>query len=474
MVTDKIKKLVKDNNIEFVDFKFVDLLGEWHHITVPVDRLNNSLFKNGIGVDGSSVSGFAHIKSGDMIMLPDPETVFVDPFYDHPTLSFIGDVVNVEDDTDEIEIFTRNPRLIAAKAEKYLQDLEIATESQWGPEFEFYLFDHVAYDQKPEAGFYYLDSNEAEWRSGDLQETNLGYKVRYKGGYHTCPPKDKTFQIRNEMTRILHSCGVPVKYHHHEVGGAGQQEIEVMFGSLVEMADRSMIVKYVVKNCAYRFDKSATFMPKPLFEEPGNGMHVHQYLAKDGKSIFYDKADDIELSQIGRWYIGGILKHAPSLLCFTSASTNSYKRLVPGFEAPVRSTYSVGNRNACIRIPGYQLDKSTYRMEFRPPDATCNPYLAYAAMLMAGLDGIKNKIDPGDPCNDDLSAMTVEELSKIPQLPSSLQRACEALADDHEYLYAGNVFTEDVIAVWLELKMSQVDAIRVRPHPYEFRMFYDC
>jgi len=471
MVTERIKKIVKDSKVEFVDVKFIDLLGEWHHITVPVERLTNKLFRHGIGVDGSSVSGFAHIKSGDMILLPDPDTAFIDPFWDYPTLSFIGKVVNVN---GKITEFTRDPRWIAMKAEKYLKDSKIATASHWGPEFEFYLLDHVSYDQRPEAGFYYLDSNEAEWRSGDSGDTNLGYHVRYKSGYHTCPPKDKTYQIRSEMTKILKACGVPVKYHHHEVGGAGQQEIEVMFGNLLEMADRSMIVKYVVKNCAIRNNKSATFMPKPLFNEPGNGMHVHQYLSKAGKSIFYDAKDENGLSKIARWYIGGILKHSPSLLCLTSASTNSYKRLVPGFEAPVRGTYSMGNRNACIRIPDYQLDKSTYRMEFRPPDATCNPYLAYAAMLMAGLDGIKNKIDPGAACNDDMSAMTEKELLRIPQLPSSLQRACEALADDHEYLLAGNVFTEDVIGVWLELKMSQVDAIRVRPHPYEFRLFYDC
>lgn len=470
MINEKIKKIVKDNKVEFVDVKFVDLLGNWHHITVPVERLTNDLFKHGIGVDGSSVSGFAHIKSGDMILIPDNSTVFIDPFWDRPTLSFIGDVVNVN---GKIEQFSRNPRWIAAKAEKYLKKLGLATQSHWGPEFEFYLFDHVSYDQKPEAGFYHLDSNEAEWRSADSMENNLGYQVQYKGGYHVIPPKDKTYQIRSEMTDILKSCGVPVKYHHHEVGGAGQQEIEVMFGSLVEMGDRSMLVKYVVKNCAIQYSKSATFMPKPLYDEPGNGMHVHQYLSKAGKSIFYDAKDELGLSKIGRWYIGGILKHASSLLCFTSASTNSYKRLVPGFEAPVRGTYSVGNRNACIRIPGYQLDKSTYRMEFRPPDATCNPYLAYAAMLMAGLDGIKNKIEPGSPCNDDISLMTPEELQKIPQLPSSLQRACEALSEDHEYLFEGDVFTDDVIAVWLELKMRQVDAIRIRPHPYEFRLYYD-
>ncbi|MBD3383022.1 MAG: type I glutamate--ammonia ligase [candidate division Zixibacteria bacterium] len=471
MITEKIQQLVENNLVEFVDVKFVDLLGEWHHITVPIERLTESLFKNGIGVDGSSVSGFAHIKSGDMILLPDPETAFIDPFWDRPTLSFIGNVVNVNGTVEE---FTRNPRWVARKAEKYLKDSGFAADSMWGPEFEFYLLDHISYDQGQERGFYFLDSNEAQWRSGDNSEQNLGYNVRYKGGYHTIPPKDKTYQIRNEMTDILKRCGVPVKYHHHEVGGAGQQEIEVMFGNLVEMADRSMIVKYVVKNCAYRFNKSATFMPKPLYDEPGNGMHVHQYLINAGKSVFHDASDELELSDIGRWYIGGVLKHAASLLCFTSASTNSYKRLVPGFEAPVRATYSVGNRNACIRIPGYQLDKSTYRMEFRPPDATCNPYLAFAAMLMAGLDGIKNKIEPGEPCDDDMSQMSEEELLKIPQLPSSLQRACEALAEDHDYLLEGGVFTTDVIAVWLELKMAQVDAIRLRPHPHEFRLYYDC
>jgi glutamine synthetase len=438
---------------------------------LPGESLVKKLFDNGVGVDGSSVTGFAKVKSGDMILLPNKDTAFIDPFWEHPTLSFIGDVFEVD---GKIEPFNRNPRSIASKAEEYLLSTGIADASFWGPEFEFYLFSNVSFHQGSDAAFYTVDSNEAEWNTGEDDPENFGYQIPYKRGYHAAPPSDSTFALRSEMCTILKALGVGVKYHHHEVGGASQEEIEVKFGSLLKMADNSMLVKYVVKNTAIKHGMSATFMPKPMFNEPGSGWHVHQFLSRNGKSVFYDAKKDLKMSDIGRHYIGGLLKHAPALLCFTNPSTNSYKRLVPGFEAPVRGTYSLGNRSAAIRIPGYQLDKSTYRLEFRPPDGTSNPYLAFAAMLMAGIDGIKNKIEPGDPCSDDLATMPKAKLDKIPILPTSLSHAVYALKSDYEFLLQGDVFTEDLIEQWVTLKENESDAIRVRPHPYEFSLYYNC
>ena len=402
MALGKLAKLAKDKQIEFIDLKFTDLIGLWHHITLPVSSLTESLFITGVGVDGSSMPGFSSIERGDMIALPDASSVFVDPFFDRPTLSFICDIM---DAADEILPYSRNPRRVAADAEKYLAKVKPGVKAVIGPEFEFYLFDKVNFYQGPDQAFYYLDSMEAEWNAG-MDEENLGYKIQYKRGYHAAPPMDRAFNLRSEIASMIAEVGIELKYHHHEVGSAGQHEIEIKFAPLLKMADQSMQVKYFVKNHCFRNNKSATFMPKPLFNEPGSGLHVHQYLADAKGSMFFDAKGPARFSKIGLNYIGGILKHVDSLLAFTNPSTNSFKRLVPGFEAPVAGTYSVGNRTACIRIPGYQRDPKTMRFEFRPPDGTMNPYLSFAAMLMAGIDGIKNKIDPGIPFDRNLDELT--------------------------------------------------------------------
>lgn len=469
MKLDKVKQTVKDRQIEFIDLKFCDLPGFWHHITLPISSLSAELFETGVGVDGSSLPGFSSIERGDMIMLPELETAFVDPFFERPTLSFLGDVMEAG---AKITPFSRNPRRVTADAQLYLAKSVKGAKALIGPEFEFYVFDEARFYQGPEAAFYYLDSAEASWRRSDDLEA-LGYKIPYKKGYHAAPPMDRTFNLRSQIASMLAEVGVGLKYHHHEVGGAGQHEIEVAFAPMAKMADLSMIIKYFIKNECFRNGKSATFMPKPLFNEPGSGLHVHQYLSNGQGSLFYDAKGPARLSKIGLHYVGGLLAHADSVLAFTNPSTNSFKRLVPGFEAPVAGTYSVGNRTACIRIPGYQRNPETYRFEFRPPDGTMNPYLAFAAMLMAGLDGIKNKIDPGLPLDRNLEQLSEKELAKIPHLPTSLTKALDALERDHDYLLAGDVFTPDLITSWVQLKRKEVDAIRVRPTPHEFELYYD-
>ncbi|MDX9859050.1 MAG: type I glutamate--ammonia ligase [candidate division Zixibacteria bacterium] len=469
MNLDKLKKMVKDNGVEFFDLKFGDLLGLWHHITLPIDELGPGLFTNGVGVDGSSLPGFSRIERGDMIMLPVAETAFIDPFFERPTLSMLGNIMEVG---DKVLPYSRNPRRVAADAEAYLTKTIKGAKIILGPEFEFYIFDRVNFFQGPDTAFYDLGSSEAMWQAPDDGE-NLGYKIPSKKGYHIAPPMDRIYNLRSEICSMLAKVGVGLKYHHHEVGGGGQHEIEVQFAPLLEMADKSMLVKYFVKNQAFRVGKSATFMPKPLFNEPGSGLHVHQYIADAKGSIFYSKNGRANFSDIGLWYIGGMLKHADSLLAFTNPSTNSFKRLVPGFEAPIAGTYSVGNRTACIRIPGYQRDPKQMRFEFRPPDGTMNPYLAYAAMLMAGLDGIKHKIDPGTPFDRNLDEMKPEELADMHMLPTSLNKALNSLEEDHDYLMAGGVFTEDLLESWVKLKRKEVAEIRIRPTPYEFEMYYD-
>jgi glutamine synthetase len=469
MTLEKLKKLAKDNKIEFIDIKFVDLPGLWHHITVPVSSLTADFFKSGVGVDGSSLPGYSKIEKGDMIALPVPETVFIDPFFERPTMSFICDIM---DSQDTVVPYSRNPRRVAAFAEKYLSKVKPGAKAIIGPEFEFYLFNKVNFYQGPDQAFYYVDSHEAEWNAAQDEES-LGFKIPYKKGYHAAPPMDRSFNLRSEISSMLSEVGIELKYHHHEVGSAGQHEIEVKFASLLKMADQSMLVKYFIKNYAFQNQMSATFMPKPLFNEPGSGLHVHQYLADKNGSMFYDKKGPARFSKVGLYFMGGILKHVDSLLAFTNPSTNSFKRLVPGFEAPVAGTYSVGNRTACIRIPGYQRDPKAMRFEFRPPDGTMNPYLSYAAMLMAGIDGIKNKIDPGLPLDKNLDTMPKEELAKIHLLPTSLNKALNALEDDHKFLLEGGVFTEDLLETWIHIKRNEVTQIRVRPTPYEFQMYYD-
>jgi glutamine synthetase len=464
-----LTRLAKTRKIEFIDLKVSDLLGLWHHITLPVSSLKADLFKNGVGVDGSSMPGFATIERGDMIQVPDPATAFVDPFFDRPTLSMVCDVMNV---VDGVSPFSRNPRRVCRDAQTYLEKVKPGLKSIIGPEFEFYVFDKVNFWQGPDHAFYYLDSVEAEWNAEEDDES-LGYKIPYKKGYHVAPPMDRTINLRNEICAMLMEIGVDIKYHHHEVGGGGQHEIETNFAEMVKMADQSMIIKYFVRNQSFRKNRSATFMPKPLFNEPGSGLHVHQFLANDKGSVFHDKKGPAGFSKIGLHYVGGILKHVDSILAFTNPSTNSFKRLVPGFEAPVAGTYSLANRTACIRIPGYNKNPKTSRLEFRPGDGTMNPYLGYAAMLMAGIDGIRNEIDPGLPLDKNLDKLPPEEFAQIHQLPTSLTKALNALEEDHEYLLQGGVFTEDLIETWLDLKRQDVAAIRIRPTPYEFQLYYD-
>lgn len=463
-----LTRLAKTKKIEFVDLKVSDLLGLWHHITLPVSCLKADLFKTGVGVDGSSMPGFATIERGDMIQVPDPETAFIDPFFDRPTLSMLCDVMDI---IDGVSPFSRNPRRVCRDAQTYLGKVKPGLKSIIGPEFEFYVFDKVNFWQGPDHAFYYLDSVEAEWNA-EVDDENLGYKIPYKKGYHVAPPMDRTINLRNEICAMLMEIGVDIKYHHHEVGGGGQHEIETKFTELVRMADQSMIIKYFVRNQSFRKSRSATFMPKPLFNEPGSGLHVHQFLADDKGSVFYDKKGPAGFSKIGLHYIGGILKHVDSILAFTNPSTNSFKRLVPGFEAPVAGTYSVANRTACIRIPGYSKDPKVARLEFRPGDGTMNPYLGYAAMLMAGIDGIRNKIDPGLPIDKNLDKLPPDEFARIHQLPTSLTKALNALEDDHDYLLQGGVFTEDLLDAWISLKHEDVAAIRIRPTPYEFQLYY--
>jgi glutamine synthetase len=465
---DKVLKTVKDGKFEFIDFKFTDIKGGWRHITIPAEKFNEKTFTDGIGIDGSSI-GFLSVKAGDMILIPDPSFHFIDPFWETPTLSLIADICEV----NPTEPHPRDPRFTARKAVDRLGKIMPGTDVYMGPEFEFYLFDEVRYDQSPNHGFYYLDAEEAEWNSGDNSDMNLGHKIRYKEGYHAAPPHDKTYEIRTHICRLLRQAGLVVKYHHHEVGGASQQEIETAFLPLMEMADKSQIVRYMVKNAAARFGKSASFMPKPLFMEPGSGLHIHQFLAKEGRSIFYDEKKPLRLSDTARYYLGGVLKHAPALLAFTSPSTNSFKRLVPGFEAPVRINYSVGNRAAAVRIPGYIKDPDVMRIEFRPSDGTANVYLAFAAMLVAGLDGIENKIDPGPPL-EEIADLSDAEARSHPMLPYSLARAFEALEDDSEFLLKDGVFSPELVDTWTRLKRDEMEQVKVRPHPWEFRLYYDA
>jgi glutamine synthetase len=469
MSLDKLVKFAREKKAEYIDLKFSDLLGMWHHITIPVSALDKSLFINGVGVDGSSLPGFSSIERGDMIAIPAEETVYVDPFFEAPTISFICDICDVG---EKVTPYSRNPRRVAADSERYLQSVIKGAKVIIGPEFEFYVFDKVNFYQGAESAYYYIDSREAEWNAAEGDE-GLGFKIPHKKGYHVAPPMDRTYNIRSLIASMLAEVGVKLKYHHHEVGGGGQHEIEVKFASLLAMADQTMTAKYFIKNQCFRMGKSATFMPKPLFNEPGSGLHVHQYLADASGSMFYDKKGPASFSKLGLYYIGGILRHVDSLLAFTNPSTNSFKRLVPGFEAPVAGTYSVGNRTACIRIPGYQRDPKMMRMEFRPPDGTMNPYLAFAAMLMAGLDGIKHKIDPGLPMDKNLDHMSKEELAEIHQLPTSLNKALNALEQDNGYLFAGGVFTEDLLENWVRMKRKEVDEIRIRPTPLEFEIYYN-
>jgi glutamine synthetase len=461
-------EFAKKNKVQVVDLKFVDLIGTWQHFTIPASELTEDLFKDGSGLDGSSIRGWKAINNSDMLVVPDPATACMDPFTAVPTLSLIGNVV----DPISRETYERDPRFIAQKAEKYLQSTKIGDLSYWGPEAEFFIFDNARYDQTSHSGYYHIDSDEGVWNMGQ-EGVNLGGKIRHKEGYFPVPPTDTQQDIRTEMILEMEKVGIAIEKHHHEVATAGQAEIDIRFDSLLRTADKMMMYKYIVKNVARRHGKTATFMPKPIFGDNGSGMHTHQSIWKDSKPLFAGK-EYAGVSQMCLHYIGGILKHAPALAAITNPTTNSYKRLTPGFEAPVLLAYSSRNRSAGIRIPMYSPSPKAKRIEVRFPDPGANPYLAFSAMLMAGLDGIENKINPGEPAEKDLYDLEAKEAAKIRTMPGSLEEALSNLEKDHKFLLKGGVFTEDLIEAWIGYKRSkEVDAMRLRPHPYEFFLYYD-
>ena len=467
---EQAKQFVAAQGIQVVDLKFCDLWGRWHHITIPISQFEPKLMEEGIGFDGSSV-GLKSVKAGDMVMVPDLTTAFVDPFWETPTLSFICRTL----EADTHEIFTNDPRNIAIRAEEYMKSTGIADESRWGPEFEFYIFDNVSYENGVNRSSYTIESGEADWNS---HNGGHGHYIALHGGYHAIPPKDQLYKMRTRIMQNLEKMGISVKYHHHEVGGPGQCEIETPMMRLLQAGDATMIIKYVTKMTAHENEQTATFMPKPLFGEAGSGMHFHQHLFKGGKNSFYDAAGYGCLSSDALYYIGGLLKHGPALLALTNPSTNSYRRLVPGYEAPVNAFFSIGNRSAAVRIPKYATQPDTARMEFRPPDATGNVYLMLAAQLMAGLDGIRNRIDPTEagfgPIDENIFAWSDEQRARIKPLPSSLNEALYALEADHAFLTESGVFSEEMIRQWVNHKRhSEYYAVRNRPHPYEMSLYFD-
>jgi len=469
MTPREVLEFAKKNKTVMVDLRFMDFPGLWQHFSIPITALEASSFEDGLGFDGSSIRGWQAIHNSDMLVIPDPSTAIMDPFTQHPTLSLICNVI----DPITREHYSRDPRFIAQKAEQYLKSTKIADTVYFGPEAEFFVFDDIRYAQNEHCGFYYIDSIEGQWNTGREEKPNLGYKPRYKEGYFPVPPMDTMQDLRTEMVLEMQKCGIEIEAQHHEVATAGQNEIDMRFDTLTRVADKLLQYKYVVKMVARRHNKTATFMPKPVFGDNGSGMHCHQSLWKGSKPLFAG-SEYAGLSQMALYYIGGILKHAPALAALTSPTTNSYRRLVPGFEAPVNLAYSSRNRSASIRIPMYSASPKAKRVEVRFPDASCNPYLAFSAMLMAGLDGIENKIEPGAPLDKDIYDMKPEELTDIPSLPGSLDEALEHLENDKDFLLKGGVFTEDVIDTWITYKRTrEIDAIRLRPHPYEFNLYFD-
>lgn len=469
MTPKEILALCREKGVKAVDLRFMDFIGTWQHTTIPVHQLTEDTFNDGQGFDGSSIRGWQQINESDMLLVPDPSTAFLDPFTQLPTLIMI---CNIQDPITR-EDYSRDPRNVARKANAYLQRTGLADTVYFGPEAEFFIFDDVRFDQNSHSGFFHLDSVEAEWNRGRVESPNLGYKIRHKEGYFPCPPTDKLMDIRNEMMQTMIDCGLPVECQHHEVATAGQSEIDLRFNEMVKMADQLMMYKYIVKNVAYKNNKTVTFMPKPLYGDNGSGMHCHVSLWKGGKPLF---AGDgyAGLSQMALYAIGGLIKHAPAILAFTNPTTNSYKRLVPGYEAPVNLAYSQRNRSAACRIPMYSSSPKAKRVEFRCPDPSCNPYLSFAAILMAILDGIENKIDPGSPLDKDIYDLPPEEAAAVPKTPASLDAALDALEADHAFLLKGDVFTSDVVQQWIAYKrIKEVDAMRLRPHPYEFCLYYD-
>jgi len=457
--------------IKVVDFRFVDLPGTWQHFSVPLSGLDEDVFTEGIGFDGSSIRGFQAINESDMLLIPDPDSATVDPVLQVPTLYLVCNVV----DPITRQSYTRDPRHVAQKAEAHLVSTGVADVSYWGPEAEFYIFNSIRFDQNPYSGYYHIDSEEGIWNSGANSTPNLGFRPLYKEGYFPVPPTDKLQDLRSEIMLKLIEAGVDVEVHHHEVGTAGQAEIDMRFTTLTKMADSMMTYKYVIKNICQQHGYVATFMPKPIFQDNGSGMHTHQSLWKDGSNLFFDESGYALLSEQARWYIGGLLKHAPALLAFCAPTTNSYRRLVPGYEAPINLVYSQRNRSACVRIPVYSTSPKSKRIEFRSPDASCNPYLAFAAMLMAGLDGIENKIEPPEPLDKDLYELEDEDKARIASVPGSLAEVLKALEADHEFLLEGDVFTRDLIDTWIDYKRTrEVEPVALRPHPWEFYLYHDA
>ncbi|MGI8879084.1 MAG: type I glutamate--ammonia ligase [Jatrophihabitans sp.] len=468
---DEVIKYIKDNGVEFVDVRFCDLPGIMQHFTTPAAAFSDSVFTDGLAFDGSSIRGFQEIHESDMLLLPDPTSAVVDPFRAQKTINinfFIHDPLTRE-------AYSRDPRNVAKKAEEYLRSSGVADTAYFGAEAEFYIFDSVRFDTNAHESYYHVDSESAAWNSGREEVGgNLGYKVRHKGGYFPVAPYDHYGDLRDEMSIALAGVGIEVERAHHEVGTAGQSEINYKFNTLLAAADQLMLFKYIIKNTAWKAGKTVTFMPKPLFQDNGSGMHTHQSLWLGGEPLFYDEVGYAGLSDIARHYIGGLLAHAPSLLAFTNPTTNSYHRLVPGYEAPINLVYSQRNRSACCRIPITGNNPKAKRVEFRVPDPSSNPYLAFAAMMMAGLDGIKNKIEPPTPIDKDLYELPPDEAKSVAQVPASLDAVLDALEADHDYLLEGGVFTPDLIETWIDYKrINEVDAIRLRPHPHEFAMYYD-
>lgn len=469
MTPKEVLALCREKEVKAVDLRFMDFPGLWQHFTIPVGKLTEEVFREGVGFDGSSIRGWQRINESDMLVIPEPDTAMLDPFCELKTLSMI---CNIQDPITR-EDYTRDPRNVARKAANYLKSTGVADTCYVGPECEFFIFDDIRFDQSNHYGFYYIDSVEGQWNRGREENPNLGSKLRYKEGYFPVPPSDHLMDIRNEMMQMMIECGIEVEAQHHEVATGGQAEIDIRFDHLVAVADKVMMYKYIVKNVARRHNKLVTFMPKPLFDDNGSGMHCHLSLWKGGENLFAGSRY-AGLSEMALYAIGGLLKHAPALLAFCAPTTNSYKRLVPGYEAPVNLAYSQRNRSAAIRIPMYSPNPKAKRLEFRCPDPSCNPYLAFAAMLMAMIDGIQNKIDPGEPLDKDIYDLDPEELKDVPTTPGSLEDALKALRRDHEFLLRGDVFTEDVIDTWIWYKTErEVDAIRLRPHPYEFCLYAD-
>lgn len=466
----EVLKFIKDNDVKFVDVRFTDLPGVQQHITIPASTVDEDFFSTGIAFDASSIRGFASIHESDMQLIPDPSTAYLDAFRAEKTLILIFDIYNPRNG----EIYAKDPRQVAKKAEKYLASTGIADTAFFAPEAEFYIFDDVRYEVKQNSSFYSVDSEEAAWNTGRVEEGgNLGNKTPYKGGYFPVSPVDKQGDLRDDISLKLIDSGLILERGHHEVGTAGQGEINYKFDTLVHAADDILKFKYIVKNTAELWGKTATFMPKPLFGDNGSGMHTHQSLWKEGVPLFYDETGYASLSDLARWYIGGLLKHAPAVLAFTNPTVNSFHRLVPGFEAPVNLVYSAGNRSAAIRIPITGSNPKAKRLEFRAPDASGNPYLAFAAQLMAGLDGIKNRIEPHEPVDKDLYELPPEEARNIPQVPGSLDAALDALEADHDFLTAGNVFTPELIETWIEYKREkEIKPLAQRPHPFEYELYY--